>query len=184
VSVFSNILDELKVLVAHKVPYEIIPGVTAALGAAACSGIPLTARDYSRAVRFLTCYSSSVLSEAYWKDLAQTDDTLVFYMSSTTLNDVVNNLVKHHIGGDKLLAVIEQATTPLQQIHVTAIDRYEQELKHKVFASPSLVIIGKVVALHEQFKWFTSSEASASYFKPLTEIPVSESKKESHVNAA
>jgi uroporphyrin-III C-methyltransferase/precorrin-2 dehydrogenase/sirohydrochlorin ferrochelatase/uroporphyrin-III C-methyltransferase len=184
VSVFSNILDELKVLVAHKVPYEIIPGVTAALGAAAYSGIPLTARDYSRAVRFLTCYSSSVLSEAYWKDLAQTDDTLVFYMSSTTLNDVVNNLVKHHIGGDKLLAVIEQATTPLQQIHVTAIDRYEQELKHKVFASPSLVIIGKVVALHEQFKWFTSSEASASYFKPLTEIPVSESKKESHVNAA
>jgi uroporphyrin-III C-methyltransferase/precorrin-2 dehydrogenase/sirohydrochlorin ferrochelatase/uroporphyrin-III C-methyltransferase len=184
VSIFSNILDELRVLAENEVPYEIVPGVTAALGAAAYSGIPLTARDYSRAVRFLTFYKSSVLTEAYWKDLARTEDTLVFYMSSTTLSEVVNNLVKHHIAGDKLLAVIEQATTPMQHVHITAIDRYERELKHKVFASPSLVIIGKVVALHNQFKWFANSGATESYFKPLTEIPVSESKKESHVNAA
>jgi uroporphyrin-III C-methyltransferase/precorrin-2 dehydrogenase/sirohydrochlorin ferrochelatase/uroporphyrin-III C-methyltransferase len=105
-------------------------------------------------------------------------------MSSTTLGDVVSNLVKHHIGVDKLLAVIEQATTPMQQVHITALDKYEQGLKHKTFASPSLVIIGKVVALHEQFQWFTNSDTTEAYFKPLTEIPVSESKKENHVNAA
>jgi siroheme synthase len=56
VSIFSNILDELQTLVEHGIPYEIIPGVTAALGAAACTGIPLTARGYTTAVRFLTSY--------------------------------------------------------------------------------------------------------------------------------
>src|ERR1700730_1266727 len=82
VSVFSNILDELKILVQYKIPYAIVPGITAGLGAAAYSGIPLTARGLSNAVRFLTYYKTDVLDSDYWKDLADTDDTLVFYMSS------------------------------------------------------------------------------------------------------
>jgi uroporphyrin-III C-methyltransferase len=111
VSVFSNILDELQVLVDHKITYEIIPGVTAALGAAAYSGIPLTARGYSTAVRFVTYYRSDVVTEEYWKELAGTNDTLVFYMSAETLGSVAKNLIAHHISDDKKLAVIGQATT-------------------------------------------------------------------------
>jgi len=94
VSIFSNVLDELQVLKYAGIPYEIIPGVTAALGAAAYAGIPLTARQYSTAVRFLTFYRNEVIDEQYWKELAVTDDTLVFYMSSETLDGVVNNLVQ------------------------------------------------------------------------------------------
>jgi uroporphyrin-III C-methyltransferase len=170
VSIFSNILDELQTLVEHGIPYEIIPGVTAALGAAACAGIPLTARGYTTAVRFLTSYKSDVLPAAYWKELAQTDDTLVFYMSSETLDDVVNNLVNNHIAADKLLAVIEQATTPLQNIHIANLYTYHQQLKGQQFISPSLVIIGKVVALHEQFGWMANSNSTAHYFKPLAKL--------------
>jgi siroheme synthase len=89
VSIFSNILDELETLVRNSIAYEIVPGITAALGAAAYVGMPLTARNYATAVRFLTAYKSDVVSANYWKELAKTDDTLVFYMSSETLSNVV-----------------------------------------------------------------------------------------------
>jgi uroporphyrin-III C-methyltransferase/precorrin-2 dehydrogenase/sirohydrochlorin ferrochelatase/uroporphyrin-III C-methyltransferase len=167
VSIFSNILDELQVLTANKIPYEVIPGITAATGAAAYAGIPLTARGYATAVRFLTFYKSDVVTAAYWKELANTDDTLVFYMSSETLDDVVLKLVENNIAEDKLLAVIEQATTPLQHVHTSSLRNYNEKMKGWRFISPSLVIIGKVVALHEQFAWLANSNSAEYYFKPM-----------------
>ncbi len=170
VSIFSNILDELLTLKEHAIPYEIIPGVTAALGAAAYAGIPLTARGHATAVRFLTYYKSDVVTESYWKELAATDDTLVFYMSSETLDGVVANLTKNNIADNKLLAVVEQATTPLQHVHTTNIHEYATNLKGREFISPSLVIIGKVVALHEQFNWLINSGSREQYFKPVAKL--------------
>ena len=116
VSIFSNILDELTVIAENNIPYEIIPGITAATGIAAFAAIPLTARNHSKGVRFLTYYKSDVLSEEYWKELAATDDTLVFYMSSETASEVVEKLTLHGISSEKLLAVVEQGTTPNQQL--------------------------------------------------------------------
>ncbi|WEK36296.1 MAG: uroporphyrinogen-III C-methyltransferase [Candidatus Pseudobacter hemicellulosilyticus] len=188
VSIFSNVLDELTTLAAHAIPYEIIPGVTAALGAAAYAGIPLTAREHATAVRFLTFYKSDVVTEKTWQDLAATEDTLVFYMSSETLDGVVANLLKHHIAADKLLAVVEQATTPSQQVYVTNLYEYAQNLKGKTFLSPSLVIIGKVVGLHQQFGWFTGEGARTEYFKPVpklfTTITTENEKANEHVSRA
>jgi uroporphyrin-III C-methyltransferase len=172
VSIFSNILDELQTLVDYNIPYEIVPGVTAALGAAAYAGMPLTARNYSTAVRFLTSYKSDIVTPQYWKELANTDDTLVFYMSSETLAGVVENLVSNNIAEDRLLAVVEQATTPLQQVHVCSLYEYQNKLSNKQFISPSLVIIGKVVALHEQFKWLSSNNNSReTYFNSNENLP-------------
>ena len=88
VSVFSNLLDELQALNKYDIPYAIIPGVTAACGAAAYAGIPLTARNHAQAVRFLTLHKNEIISAGYWKELAQTEDTLVFYMSGNTTNDL------------------------------------------------------------------------------------------------
>jgi len=170
VSIFSNVLDELQALTQNNIPYEIVPGVTAALGAAAYAGIPLTARGYSTAVRLLTYYKSDVVTEDYWKELAATNDTLVFYMSADTLDMVVAKLVKYGIAADKLLAVAEQATTPLQHIHTCSLYDYETTLKGQRLVSPSLVIIGKVVALHEQFAWLQNSGSKEYYFKPVAEI--------------
>ncbi|MGZ5133618.1 MAG: uroporphyrinogen-III C-methyltransferase [Flavitalea sp.] len=164
VSIFSNILDELQILSEHNIPYEIIPGVTAALGSSAYAGIPLTARLYSTAVRLLTFYKSDVVSDEYWKELAATDDTLVFYMSSETLKGVVENLVKNNIAPEKLLAVIEQATTPLQNVFISSLYDYEATLAYKRFLSPSIIIIGKVVALHQQFAWLENSDTQDHYF--------------------
>ncbi|MEO8413139.1 MAG: uroporphyrinogen-III C-methyltransferase [Ginsengibacter sp.] len=173
VSVFSNILDELEILVANDISYEIIPGVTAALGAAAYAGIPLTARNHATAVRFLTYYKSDIIADAYWKELAKTDDTLVFYMSSETLWNVVEKLTSNNIDADKLLAIVEQATTPLQRVHTTSLYEFKEKFKEKAFLSPSLVIIGKVVALHEQFAWLQNSSSNEYYFKPMTSPVIS-----------
>ncbi len=167
-SIFSNILDELQTLAAHQIPYEIIPGVTAALGAAAYAGIPLTARDYATSVRILTYHKKDILTDDYWKELARTEDTLVFYMSSETLDLVVEKLTANNIVSEKLLAVVEQATTPMQQVYVSNLYQYNSTLKGKQFLSPSLVIIGKVVALYNQFEWFKATNSGEYYFKPMT----------------
>lgn len=168
VSIFSNIMDELETVVSNNIPYEIIPGVTAALGASAYAGIPLTARGYSTAVRLLTYYKSDAVTNEYWKELAETDDTLVFYMSSETLDKLVEKLIENNIEEDKLLAVIEQATTPFQNVRITSLYEYKEQLKGRSFISPSLVIIGKVVALHERFAWLKNSNSSEYYFKPVS----------------
>jgi uroporphyrin-III C-methyltransferase len=161
VSVFSNVLDELETLVANNIPYEIIPGVTAALGAAAYSGIPLTARGYSTAVRFVTYYRSDVVTDEYWKELAATSDTIVFYMSAETLGSVVKNLLLHGISDDKKLAVIGQATTPEQRILIYDLKAFEEQ----DYISPTIAIIGKVVELGERFSWLTNNENPKEYFK-------------------
>lgn len=183
VSIFSNVLDELKELIKHGIPYEIIPGITSALGAAAYSGIPLTARGYSTSVRFLTYYKTDVVTDIYWKELAQTDDTLVFYMSCENLESLVVNLIKNNIAADKLMAVVEQATTPFQRVTVASLYDFEQNLRGKSFASPSILIIGKVVALHDQFAWLDNSHSNEFYFNPVGAKKIINTGKESeHVS--
>lgn len=184
VSIFSNILDELEILTANKLPFEIIPGVTAALGAAAYAGIPLTARGYATSVRFLTCYKSEILSEDYWKELANTNDTLAFYMSSETLLKVVDKLTAHQIHEDKLMAIVEQATTPLQNVQVTNLYDFKRKNSAPSFISPTLIIIGRVVALHANFKWLENSASKEYYFKPINSqlIPNNQPEKITHVS--
>ena len=172
-SVFSNIFDELSALVNNRIPYEIVPGVTAALGAAAYAGIPLTARDYSIGIRLLTFYQSDTIQDQYWKELAQTGDTLVFYMSGEMLDQAVALLLENKISEDKGIAVIEQATTPLQQVTTCSFAEYNRKLKGKSFLSPTLVIIGKVATLHERFRWMENSNSQEFYFKPIYESVVS-----------
>jgi len=184
VSIFSNILDELEVLVTHNISYEIIPGVTAALGAAAYAGIPLTARSYATSVRFLTSYKSDIVTDKYWKELANTNDTLVFYMSSETLEEVVEKLTANHIHEDKLLAIIEQATTPLQNVHISNMYDYKKDYSGKKFISPSLVIIGEVVSLHEKFKWLQNSNSNEYYFKPMTKQQISFNQPEINIHVS
>lgn len=167
VSIFSNILDELQALKENHIPFEIIPGITAALGAAAYAGMPLTARGYSTSVRFLTYYKSEILTDEYWKDLASTQDTLVFYMSKGNLTSLVEKFIDLNVSDDKKIAVIEQATTPYQKVYTSSFEDFTKTLGDKTFASPSLVVIGKVVNLHEEFSWLENAEQEGLYFKSV-----------------
>jgi len=163
VAFYSNVLDELETLKEHHISYEIIPGITAASGASAYGGIPLTARGLSTAVRFLAYHQSGSFTDAYWQELAATDDTLVWYMSNTGLKDVVAQLLKYHIDPAKQMAIIEQATTPLQRIRIEGLASFHQSA-HFEAVSPSIVVIGKVVQLYEQFKWLDNANGTGNYF--------------------
>jgi uroporphyrin-III C-methyltransferase len=170
-SFFSNIYDELKVLVENNIPYEIIPGVTAASGASAYAGIPLTARNYSNAVRFVTCYKNDLLNEQYIKELAKTTDTLVFYMSSQNISALVEKLIACGIDSTKHIAVIEQATTPQQHVYSLPLGEYAASVDQNSYLSPTLIIIGWVAGLYEQFRWLPNIKSNENYFRPLGEKP-------------
>lgn len=164
VSLFSNVLDELNILIEHDIPYEIVPGISAAFGAAAYTGIPLTAREYSRGVRFLTLYDLKNVAENQWKDWASTEDTLVFYMSGQRLNTLSNQLLLNGIDKNKGIAIVQQATTPNQKTVVFKFEELETKELPEFEYVPTLLIIGNVVNLHQQFNWFKEKSITESYF--------------------
>jgi uroporphyrin-III C-methyltransferase len=167
ISIFSNILDELQTLAENGIEYELVPGVTAALGAAAYAGIPLTARGYSTAVRLLTAYRQDLLENHYWDDLAQTDDTLVFYMSAEPIDQLITRLLDHDIPKDRWVTIIEQATTPKQKTSGWPIHEFPLTAAGRSWQSPALIIIGKVGALQKCFQWLPESKSASPYFPPV-----------------
>jgi len=163
VAFFSNVLDELNALTEKNISFETIPGITAASGASAYAGIPLTARAHSQGVQILTYNPNSYYNPDSWKQLANTSDTLVFYMAAKNICDLAELLLRYSKKPATKLAVIEQATTIHQQVHITTLIDCAKDLAGKEFSSPSLVIIGDVVKLHEQFSWFNSTEAGTVF---------------------
>ena len=163
-SLFSNILDELKVVKENNIAYEIIPGISAAFGAAAYTGIPLTARDHSRGVRFLTLYDLNNITNQQWLDWSTTEDTLVFYMSGQRLETFTKKLLDNGIDTSKGIAVVQQATTPNQKTQVFSFEDLKTSQLPNFDYVPTLLIIGKVVNLHHDYSWFTESNNFESYF--------------------
>lgn len=163
-SLFSNVLDELYAVKKKGIPYEIIPGISAAFGAAAYTGIPLTARGFSRGVRFLTLYDLNTVEEKQWQDWASTEDTLVFYMSGQRLDVLSDRLLQQGISHTKSLAVVQQATTPDQHTQVFSFEEIQTKALPEFEFVPTLLIIGKVVNLHHEFAWFLEKQTTESYF--------------------
>lgn len=166
IAFFSNVLDELIVLKENNIPFEIIPGVTSASGAAAYAGFPLTARNYAKAVQFIAFNPDNNLGDDKWKELASSNDSLVFYMAAKNLITLAEILIAYGKVPSTGLAVIEQATTIHQQVHVSSLENCRSDFERRTFSSPSLVIIGNVVTLHEQFNWFVSG-VEGSVFREL-----------------
>lgn len=167
VAFFSNVLDELQELSRHQVPFEIIPGITAASGASAYAGIPLTARGYARSVRFIAYEDESAFSANEWLCLANSPDTLVLYMTVRKLPAFIRQLKKFSDEPDKPFAIIEQATTPFQRVHIFSLNDDEALWTNQAFNTPGLVIVGHVVQLHQSFNWFQTEAESGTVFQTL-----------------
>jgi len=162
VSFFSNILDELETVSNSNIPFEIVPGITAASGAAAYTGIPLTARGYADAVRFLTLNDLTAVSEFTFRK----NETLVLYMSSSNWSEVICKLIHFGIDTTLPIAFISQATTPNQQQFFSTISAVQKDFENNTFISPTIIIIGRVVELGEKFEWFKKKEKGV-YFTAL-----------------
>ena len=150
--IFARLSEEIEAIIDLNVPYQIVPGITAASGAAAYAGIPLTSRNSNKAVRFLAMYKKDFESEGYWQGLAASEDTLVFYMSSHNLAEIAQNLIKYGKKSTTPIAIIEQATTPFQKTYITSIADFSKQFGDKKFISPSLAIIGDVVNLGHKWR--------------------------------
>jgi uroporphyrin-III C-methyltransferase/precorrin-2 dehydrogenase/sirohydrochlorin ferrochelatase len=167
IAFFSNIYDELKTLADNNIDYEIVPGITAASGASAYAGVPLTARDLSRGAQLLTYYKDSIISDANWKQLAAFEETLVFYMSSNNLLSIVEKLLQAGAEKNIPFIVVEQATTPNQRVQSFTLESFANNTKQD-FASPSIVIMGKVASLHKEFAWFQNDhDEKENYFRSV-----------------
>ncbi|MBS1680159.1 MAG: uroporphyrinogen-III C-methyltransferase [Bacteroidetes bacterium] len=147
VAFFSNVISEIETLKANDIPFELVPGITAASGASAWLNMPLTARNMAGGVRLLTYHHDEKFSQADWKNMATTNDTLVFYMSCKTLPDLVSHL-KLYAKTDKGIAVIEQATTAQQRVLMATISSFDAQLAHFTIRQPALVVIGEVTKLY------------------------------------
>ena len=164
-SIFAHLYEEVDVARSLDIPYQIVPGVSAASGASAYSAIPLTARNIAVSVRFLTLYKKNKFNQEYWQDLAKTRDTLVFYMSSKMAEFIAKSLVRYGKDLTTLIAVIEQATTPYQKTYISNL----AEFKQQEFISPALIIIGDVVKFAKEYAYKDESQIG-EYFNKLTKI--------------
>jgi uroporphyrin-III C-methyltransferase len=145
--IFGRAGEEMQALREAGIPFEIVPGVTAATAASAVAGLPLTHRDHSSAVVFVTGHQCAANTAALdWSMLAQLRATLCFYMGVRRLPEIARNLLNHGMPADMPLAVISEATLPAQKILTGTLGETEK-LSAGLTNQPALVVIGEVVRL-------------------------------------
>jgi len=142
------------------VDFEIVPGVSAALGAASCAGIPLTHRGISSSVAFVTahgahCGESPDLS---WINLAKAVDTLVIFMGSTWMEKIAAALIESGLPGTKPVAVVSNATAEDQAVVTGTLDTIAGQVAKAGLATPMLIVVGEVTRLSETLNWFKRHE--------------------------
>ncbi|MGJ8517925.1 uroporphyrinogen-III C-methyltransferase [Carnimonas bestiolae] len=153
--------EELDELVDAGIEFEVVPGITAALGVAAYAGIPLTHRDYAQSVRFVTGHLKNGSVDLDWYTLASAGQTLVFYMGLGSLATIVEQLVAHGAQRSTPIALVEQGTTARQRVHCGTLDDIVTSVADVDIAPPTLIVVGEVVALHSTLRWFDRQRASS-----------------------
>ena len=166
-TIFARLSEEIDAIKDLNIPYQIVPGITAASGAAAYSGISLTSRNSEKSVKFLTLYKDDLVNDKFFQDLGKSQDTLVFYMSSHHLGTISQKLIQHSKKPDTKIAIIEQATTKYQKTYVSTLENFAKDFGDRKFTSPSLAIVGDVVKWHESHKW-REENFSGNFFNQLT----------------
>lgn len=152
--IFGRGGEEIEELAAEGIPFQVVPGITAAAGCAAYAGIPLTHRDYAQSVRFVTGHLKDHSCNLPWADLVAPGQTLVFYMGLVGLPLICEQLIRHGRSADTPAALVQQGTTRQQRVFTGTLANLPQLVAlHKVHA-PTLVIVGEVVQLREKLAWF------------------------------
>jgi uroporphyrin-III C-methyltransferase/precorrin-2 dehydrogenase/sirohydrochlorin ferrochelatase len=152
--IFGRGGEELESLAAAGIPFQVVPGITAASGCASYAGIPLTHRDYSQSVRFLTGHTKDGRVPLEWDILVKEQQTLVFYMGLAGLPLICDQLLKHGMSSTTPVAVVQQGTTQTQKVVVGNLDRIADLVVKKEIQAPTIIIIGEVVKLQQSLSWF------------------------------
>jgi uroporphyrin-III C-methyltransferase len=152
--VFGRGGEEAEALVKHNIPFEIVPGVTSGIAAAAYAGIPVTHRDVSSSVAFVTGHHKNDEEEAKWESLAKGIDTLAIYMGVGNLPYIRAQLLKYGKSEDTPVALIHWGTTAAQRTVTGTLATILDIVREEKIENPSMIIIGEVVLYREKIKWF------------------------------
>jgi len=164
--VFGRVGEEIDTLSARGIPFEVVPGITAALGAAAYAGIPLTHRDHAQSCVFVTGHLKDGSVDLDWPALARPRQTIVVYMGLLSLPAICRKLIRHGLARDTGAAVVQQGTTQTQRVVTGTLGTLPARgAKAKVHA-PTLIIVGNVVRLREKLNWFEPGVAKAKTASP------------------
>ncbi len=151
--IFGRGGEEIEELAAANIPFEVVPGITAASGCAAYAGIPLTHRDYAQSVRFITGHLKNHEVNLHWPELMDPTQTLVFYMGLIGLQAICEQLIAHGRDPQTPVALIEKGTTRQQRVVIATLATINERVHAENVTAPTLTIIGDVVTLHEKLQW-------------------------------
>ena len=151
--IFGRGGEEIEELAAAGMPFQVVPGITAASGCAAYAGIPLTHRDHAQSVRFVTGHLKNGTCDLPWQELVHPGQTLVIYMGLTGLPHICEQLIAAGMDTETPVALVEKGTLPDQRVHVSTLNDMPDYIAGRSIQAPTLTIVGSVVSLHEQLKW-------------------------------
>lgn len=152
--IFGRGGEEIEELAAYGIPFQVVPGITAASGCAAYAGIPLTHRDYAQSVRFVTGHLKDGTCNLPWAELSVSGQTLVFYMGLVGLPEICQQLIAHGRAATTPVALIQQGTTPDQKVLCSTLMELPTLVTQHPVKAPTLLIIGEVVQLRSKLAWF------------------------------
>ncbi len=152
--IFGRGGEEIETLMAEGVPFQVVPGITAAAGCAAYAGIPLTHRDYSQACLFVTGHLKDGTTDLNWNALAQPNQTVVIYMGLNGLPIICRELQAHGMPPTTPIALVEKGTTPDQKVIIGTLADMPERIAGAEVRAPTLILVGEVVRLHEKLAWF------------------------------
>jgi len=147
--------EEIETLMDEGITFQVVPGITAAVGTSAYAGIPLTHRDYAQSCIFVTGHLKDDSMDLNWEALAQPHQTLVIYMGLRGLPVISRELIQHGMPPDKPAALVQKATTSDQRVLVGTLETLPGIVEAADIKLSSIIIIGDVVSLHEKLAWFT-----------------------------
>jgi uroporphyrin-III C-methyltransferase/precorrin-2 dehydrogenase/sirohydrochlorin ferrochelatase len=166
--IFGRGGEEIELLAKHRIPFQVVPGITAANGAACYAGIPLTHRDYAQSVRFVAGYLKGDKVEHDWSAFQSTTETLVFYMGLLGLPVICEQLQAHGRSPDTPVALVERGTLLEQRVLIGTLATMVDVVERERPTAPTLIIVGDVVRLHEDLAWFGELGTDHGLRKPGT----------------
>jgi uroporphyrin-III C-methyltransferase/precorrin-2 dehydrogenase/sirohydrochlorin ferrochelatase len=156
--IFGRGGEEIELLAEEGIPFQVIPGITAASAAACYSGIPLTHRDYAQSVRFVAGHLKGGVLDLPWAEFCNEAETLVFYMGLVGLPLICEQLQRHGRAPTTLIALVERASTPQQRVLTGTLETMAEVVARTRPHAPTLIIVGAVVQLHSRLAWFGEND--------------------------
>jgi uroporphyrin-III C-methyltransferase/precorrin-2 dehydrogenase/sirohydrochlorin ferrochelatase len=152
--IFGRGGEEIETLMQHNVPFQVVPGITAASGVASYAGIPLTHRDYAQACLFITGHLKDGSVDLDWTAMVRPKQTLVIYMGLIGLESICQQLIENGMAASMPIAIVQQGTTQRQRVVTGTLEDMPDKVKLAQLKAPCLIIIGEVVLLREKLNWF------------------------------